>query len=400
MSHLCSVLANCYDIQKAEVTSLQRQISLQSNKPRHGSSPSVALNGATSPSELESSLKSREATIESMEMEISRLRSQLDSSSTKSSSHSEQVEALEAKLKSSEEAAASAQMQLQDVKKNLERASERAVKEGSSRTSAETKIRSLETTLESTIKDLEDFKKKLEASEKKVTTLTTLHKESENRSQDHSKAKSRLEKELSDFKVKHGRIENENARLKEAAEKRKKAEASGVDNEGLDELEDEERQKLEKRIRDLEAELYEARNKGWREQRVRMQENGSPLEEMAPMSPDRSFSVVDLQGGPPGDGNRGQHSSFSNVLTSGINAFTGGNARPGVGRHTTLTDDLGLGDDDFDEDAFAKAAQEEAMARIERVKEVKRSLKDWTGWRVDLLESGVGGAGIGEVFEI
>jgi hypothetical protein len=51
----------------------------------------------------------------------------------------------------------------------------------------------------------------------------------------------------------------------------------------------------------------------------------------------------------------------------------------------------------FDEDAFRKAQEDEAMSRLERVKEVKRGLKNWAGWRVDIadLRTGMGG-----VFEV
>ena len=60
-----------------------------------------------------------------------------------------------------------------------------------------------------------------------------------------------------------------------------------------------------------------------------------------------------------------------------------------------------LQDMDFDEDAFRLAQEEEAKKRIERVKEIKRGLKDWEGWRLDLVENRRGGGeGIGEIFEI
>jgi len=56
---------------------------------------------------------------------------------------------------------------------------------------------------------------------------------------------------------------------------------------------------------------------------------------------------------------------------------------------------------DFDEDAFRKAQEEDARKRIERIKEVKRALKNWEGWRLDLVESRRGGGeGVGEIFEI
>ena len=42
-----------------------------------------------------------------------------------------------------------------------------------------------------------------------------------------------------------------------------------------------------------------------------------------------------------------------------------------------------------------------AKKRIERVKEVKRALKNWEGWRLDLVENRRGGGeGVGEIFEV
>jgi hypothetical protein len=39
---------------------------------------------------------------------------------------------------------------------------------------------------------------------------------------------------------------------------------------------------------------------------------------------------------------------------------------------------------------------------VEHVREVKRKLKDWQGWRLDLVDvrRGGGGFGIGEIFEV
>ncbi len=103
------------------------------------------------------------------------------------------------------------------------------------------------------------------------------------------------------------------------------------------------------------------------------------------MSPSRRRSVV-----PGGKGGLGD------FLTSGFNAITGANAVSG---------DAGLLEDDedmdFDEDAFRLAQEAEAAKRIERVREVKRGLKNWEGWRLDLVENSKGGGdGVGEIFEV
>ena len=61
--------------------------------------------GSDSNDELRTQLDSKSATIESMELEMSQLRANLEKSSTSSSSQSEQVQALEEKVTRAERAA-------------------------------------------------------------------------------------------------------------------------------------------------------------------------------------------------------------------------------------------------------------------------------------------------------
>ena len=89
-----------------------------------------------------------------------------------------------------------------------------------------------------------------------------------------------------------------------------------------------------------------------------------------------------------------QGSSFSNVLTSGLNAFTGGHR----GSDEPLDD---FDDAGFDEDAFRVAQEEEAKKRVERINDIKRSLKDWEGYRIDIVDlRSAAGGGIGEIFDV
>ena len=327
-----------------------------------------------------------------MEMEISSLRSQLDKSASSTNAHSEQVSALEQKLERAERAAGAAQRELSDVKKSLERASEKAVKEGSERTSNETKLRSLGREAEESKKNAEESLQRVDTLEKKLSALTNLHKDSDGRRQAGERERERLEKEAGDMRRRLAGLENENLRLREERERVRKREASGADNEGLDELEDEERKRLENKVRSLEGEIYELRRGVWREKR---RELGSGDGDEGPASPGSKFDDVDLNGGMPSfrrlsmAGPRG--SSFQNVLSSGFSAFTGG------GKDALDTFE---GDDDFDEDAFRQAQEEEGRKRVERVREVKRGLKDWEGWRMDVVDVRAGGGGAGEIFDI
>ena len=329
-----------------------------------------------------------------MEMEISNLRAQLNKSSSTSTAHSEQVYALEDKLERAERTAGAAQRELADVKKSLERASEKAVKEGSERTSAETKIRSLVREAEEAKKSAEESMKRVDTLEKKLAALTTLHKDADARRQAGERERERLEKEAADMRRRLAGFENENLRLREERERARKREASGADDEGMDELEDEERRRLETKIRGLEGEVYELRRGVWREKR---RELGIAETEDGMASPGSKFDEIDLSGGSPGyrrgslaSGGRG--TSFSNVLSSGFNAFTGAG---GGGAKDELFEE-----DDFDEDAFRSAQEEEARKRVERVKEIKRGLKDWEGWRMDIVDVRVGGGGAGDIFDI
>lgn len=379
---------------KAEIAALQRQntqLHSQTSR-RHGSSPSMST---TSPPDLQAALLSKNSTIESMEIEISNLRAQLERVASGSSVEKEQIAALEDKLARSERSAATAQRELGDLKKNLDRTTEKAVKEGSERTSAETKLRTLEREAAASKAHSDELQKKVDALEKKVSTLATLHKEHDARSQVQKREREKAEKEASDLRARLAGIENENLRLREERERAKKRDAQGIDDEGVDELENEERQRLEKKVRELEGEVHELRRGIWRERRKELEgEDSSGV-----TSPGARFTDVDLSGGispsrrrSVAQGGKG----LGDFFASGFNAITGGGAS---GADAGLLEDDE--DMDFDEDAFRLAQEEEAKKRIERVKEVKRALKNWEGWRLDLVENRRGGGeGVGEIFEV
>lgn len=329
-----------------------------------------------------------------MEIEISNLRAQLNRVASGSTVEREQIAALEDRLARSERSAVTAQRELGDLKKNLERTTEKAVKEGSERTSAETKLRTLEREAEEAKTYTEELQKKVDALEKKAATLATLHKEHDARFQAQRKERERAEKEVSDLRSRLAGAENENHRLREERERAKKRDAQGIDDEGVDELENEERLRLQKKVRDLETEVHELRRGVWRERRKELAGEGSS----GVTSPGARFIDVDLSGGMSPNRRRSiaqGGKGFGDFLASGFNAITGANSGADG---SLLEDDEDL---DFDEDAFRLAQEEEAKKRIERVKEVKRGLKNWEGWRLDLVENRKGGGeGVGEIFEI
>ncbi|KAJ1326718.1 golgin subfamily A member 2 [Microdochium nivale] len=372
---------------KAELAALQRQnAQLQSAaQRRHSSQASVSLNAPTPPSELQAQLDSKSATIESMELEISRLRAQSERQASNGGSDREQVVALEEKLARSEQAAIKAQRELGDAKKNLERTAERAVKEGSERTSAETKIRTMEQDYQKLQEDKAELDKKVEALEKKVAALGSLHKENDSRSQALRKEKEKAEKEAKEALTKVEKLEAENARLR----KKDAAEGGGNDDD-VDELEDEERQRMQKKIRDLESEVYDLQRGIWHQKRREM-EPGMTEDITSPNG--GGFTNIDLGSGlaSPISARKG----FGEFLASGLNALTGA----GTEEHEGLLEDDDL---EFDEEAFRKAQEDDAKTRLERIKEIKRGLKNWEGWRLDLVDSrrGGGGYGGGQIFEV
>ncbi|KAM0432298.1 hypothetical protein ACHAPT_004838 [Fusarium lateritium] len=371
---LCDSLRTQLAALQRQNSQLQQQVSRGSG---HGHRPSMSL--STPPADLKAELDAKLTTIESMEIEISKLRAQAERHATGSSSEKEQITALEDKVARAEAAAGKAQRELQDLKRNLERTTEKAVREGSERTSAETKLKTLEHELEESNNARDELEKKVEALEKKATTLTTLHKEQDSRLQALKKEKEKAERDATDLRSRLEKLESENTKLKS----RKSLEGGGgLDDEGVDELEDEERQKLERKIRALESEVHELRSGAWIGKRREL-EASSPGFHDVDLSPGHAMSPTQRRKSGPG--------GIGDFLTSGLNALAGG------GDDEFLDDD----DMDFDEDAFRKAQEEESKKRIERIKEIKRSLKHWEGWRLDIVENRRGGnEGAGEIFDV
>ena len=333
-----------------------------------------------------------------MSLELSRLQAQISRLSTSSSSPSEQTLALEEKLARAEQAAGLAQRELADLKGELEHVGKRAVREGSERASAETKLRSLEVEVKEVRGERDEAVRKVEGLEKKVGALGVLHKEQDGRMQTLRREKELVEKEVKGLRERVERVERENVRLR----KRDAAEGGG-DDEGVDELEEEERKRLEERVRELEAENTDLRRGIWHEKRREMQVG--PEEVGVSGGGGARFETVDLGGGSARKAAGGGGGGFGELFASGLNALTGaaGGGAQGHGHHHHHHDDLLEEEDDmeFDEEAFRRAQEEEQKNRIERIKEIKRSLKNWEGWRLDLVENRRGGGeGIGEIFEL
>ncbi|KAL4951410.1 hypothetical protein BDW69DRAFT_186411 [Aspergillus filifer] len=415
---------------KAEIASLQRQ--LQTRTHRNASAPGPS---ESPPSDLVQQLEYKTAAMEAMELEISNLRAQVSDKSA----HEEQIRALEEKLARSESSLEKAQNELTDSKAALTRASEKAVKEGVDKTSTETLIKNLQREIEELKSEKTEAEKKIDTLEQKVQAIGNLHRESESRHQARLRESEKAEKEAASLRKKLASTENENLRLKEEQETLRKRHAGnntegGADDDALDELEDEECSKLQRRIRELEGEIFDLRRGVWQEKRQEMQPGPDAYTPDAYAHNDydaananaNAFDDVDLTGGRPEHNRRRsmaqhqqQHSSFSTVLSSGLAAFTGSNSpfysaspvqshshhqQPATRGSLELLSEENF-EDEFDEAEFARAqAEEEARKRVEWVREIKKQLRDWKGWRLDLVDSRAGaegaGVGMGEIFEV
>jgi len=365
---------------------------------------------------LRKEIESKDSTIADMQLEISRLRSQLSSQTQGCETHGEQISALQASLSSAESRLRSVEGELSDTKKSLARASEKAVLDGTERTSKDTKIRTLERELHQVTEKREEVVLKAGQLEKKVEAMNKLHREAEARNATKLASAEATARDVPALRARIEKAERENARWRE---KHQRVMSGGGADDGLDELEDEERKNLEKRIRELEGQVFDLQRGLWRDKRVQMQPRGDDGSRTS-LEVGEDFDEVDLSGSGHATSRRrssanqsqgqGQmrHSNFTQVLNSGLAAFR--TTTPPVSqshmqtraRNDSLLEEL---DDDvaFDEDAFAQAQrEEEARKMVEHVREVKRGLKQWVGWRLDLVDArrAGGGLGFGEIFDV
>lgn len=393
---------------KAEIETLRRKTSTARKESTQ--------NGADDVESLKTELESKDSTIADMQLEISRLRGQLSSQTEGCETHGEQISALESSLSSVEGKLRGAESQLADTKKALSRASEKAVLDGTERTSKDTKIRSLERELEDAIVKRDEVVKKAEQLDKKVEAMNKLHREAESRNSTKLATSEATARELPALRARVEKLESENSRLRE---KHKRVMSGGGGDEGLDELEDEERQKLEKKIRELEAQVFDLQRGVWRDKRIQMQSRGDEGSRTS-IEAGEDFDDVDLSGSGNASRRRSsgnllhhqsqaRHSGFTQVLNSGLAAFRTSTTSPdSQSRHQNRPRNDSLlqefdDDDGFDENAFARAqAEEEARKMVEHVREVKRGLKDQVGWRLDLVDArrASGGVGFGDIFDV
>ena len=394
-----------------EIRSLQRRANESARgSHRNARAGSISILQSASPDGgMKQELAAKEVTIGDMELEISKLRGQLSKQSEGCSTHGEQIAALQKSFSITETKTRKLEQELSDSRRAIDRASERSVREGVERTSKDTKLMQLERDLADANARADETAKKAAQLEKKIDAMNKLHRESEGRQANKLSAAEKENRDIMTLKAKLAASENESLKAKDELSRLRKKHAGGEADDGIDELEDEERGKLERKLRDLEAENFDLRRGVWRDRRKSLQP-GLETDANGHNRAEDAFDEIDLSGTPSvARGMKAppqQHSSFSTVLNSGLAAFRGSAASPaqqsvgGRTRQDSLLQDFD--DDAFDEAAFAQAAkEEEAKKMVEHVREVKRKLKDWEGWRLDLVDSRRGGGvGVGEIFEV
>jgi myosin heavy subunit len=344
---------------------------------------------------LNAQVASKSATIESLELEISNLNKQLSEQTTKNNELQSKISSLESSLQKAEQDASSTKTELSDLKANLDKASEQADKEGSDRDTAQTRVAQLEAELGAANRKASDSISRAELLEKKIETLTQIHRDNDARNQSRVQEHKKVEREAAELRTRIAGLSNENARLREAEQRRRKADLGNIEDSSVQELLDEERDKLLAQLRSLEEENFELRRGVWRDKRTAMQ---------PAIDADATFDDVDLSN-PSSHLLRNQppprHSSFQDVIQSGISAFTGQTSHrrsDAASKPKPRQESLGSLDEfEIDEDAFRQAQEEEGKRRLERVREVKRGLPGFKGWRADFVDIRVG---MGGVFDI
>ncbi|KAJ5023594.1 hypothetical protein J3E72DRAFT_247161 [Bipolaris maydis] len=388
------------DALRTEVESLKRQLSQAQSQSNKSSRRTATASPSQSASidDLNAQVASKSATIESLELEISNLNRQLSEQTNKNNELQSKITSLESAVEKAEQEASSTKTELQELKASLDKAGDQAEKDGSDHDSAQTRIAQLEAELGTANRKASDSVSRAELLEKKIETLTQLHRDNDTRNQARLQEHKKVEREAAELRTRITGLSNENARLREAEQRRRKADLGSIEDSSVQELLDEERDRLLAKVRELEEENFELRRGVWRDRRRDMQPS---IDDQADPN---NFDDIDLSGAPSRQPppNR-THSSFQDVIQSGISAFTGQNPAhhrrsDAANKPKPRQESLGSLDEfEIDEDAFRRAQEEEAKNRLERVREVKRGLVQFKGWRPDLVDVRVG---MGGVFEI
>ncbi|KAI5310785.1 hypothetical protein KEM55_002087, partial [Ascosphaera atra] len=391
--------AETMDKLRQEVRALESE-----NKQLQTAAKNGKWSGMRPPAAVDTALKEavflKTATVEAMEVKISNLKIRLRNKFT----DEKQCESLKGLLRSVEEEVERAQkMEWEACGKQAE--SEQA------KCNVEALVCSLEQRLEEAQSTKSESDPRADSLEKKHATGRNLKRDAEKRQQARQRGRERLERESTLLKKQLAEIQAQILRLREERMRVSKSENGGSGDDGdaaAKDVEDEGRPWLERNVRKLEGEISDMRRGVWREKETELQAQMSEQHEWDEELD--TFDDVDLMASSASLQQRYQQeqeqqkrSSLTTALSSGLAVFTGASVPQLHGyedREEGLLDEPG-----FDETAFAIVqAEEEIRKRAETSKQVKRKLRDWKGWRLDLVDARLGAqgaaVGFGEIFEV
>lgn len=310
-------------------------------------------------------------------MEISKLRGDLERVNRSLVESQTRLAASESKVKSLEESYEAICIELEEIKERLEKTTESLATDSAARSAAENLTKSLQTELSVANAAIKTHEATISTWEKDYNTLKAMYRDSDAKTQEAQKKAGAVEREhkdliaqVTELKKRTTVLENENANLRNSLEKnerdgRKSTGVTQQDDDDVDELEDAERRRLQHRIQQLETELFDERKKWHSSERQRL------------ASPDQSPAFLDVDLNPAGAAGYDMQQQSQRGMQR---------------RQQQQAENL-----------YALEAEErrrQDAERIERVKDVKRGLVQWKGWRLDLTTVGGSGLNFGAMFEV
>ncbi|KAF8545366.1 hypothetical protein BDD12DRAFT_871648 [Trichophaea hybrida] len=349
---------------KSELATLHRQTSHLSSQVSAKDKTIAELrltSSGSSNSQDRESLTAKEDQIENMEIDLNKLRNELERTQ-------KSLALAESSLNAKETAYDALKEELSNAQRDLESVNSKISEEVARCSTLDSQLLAAQKDLETAKADIKKKNASIASLDKDYYTLKTMYRDAESKSQESSRlaiSKSRevqdledslaeekrkanqLEAEREDFRIKLERALRENRRL---------TGAFAADDEAVDELEDLERTRLRERIRILEEELdAEKKHHNPQHPQTRQTRTMSMLSEGSFLSDDADFGEM-----------------MKNEMLAARQK----------------------------EEAAAEERKRAEMERLERIREVKRGLEKWKGWRVDLTLVGGSAYGLGEMFEV
>ncbi|KAF8251216.1 hypothetical protein K440DRAFT_658996 [Wilcoxina mikolae CBS 423.85] len=333
---------------KSELATLHRQTSHLSSQVSAKDKTIAELrltSSGSSNSQDRESLTAKEDQIENMEIDLNKLRNELERTQ-------KSLASAESSLNAKETAFDALKEELSKAQRDLESANSKISEEVARYSTLDSQLRAAQKDLEIAKADIKKKNASIASLDKDYYTLKTMYRDAESKSQESSRlaiSKSRevqdLEDSLAEEKRKAGQLEaeREDFRIKlerVLRENRRLTGAFAADDETVDELEDLERNRLRERIRILEEELDAAKkHHNIQHPQTRQTRAMSMLSEGSLLSDDVDFGEM-----------------MKNEMLAARQK----------------------------EEAAAEERKRAEMERLERIRGVKRGLEKWKGWRVDL----------------